>query len=63
MKFFFILIFLIFTACSFDNKSGIWNYEGISNEKNKNTFKDFKKLSIDREVFNEEIESKKKFFF
>ena len=63
MKFFFILIFLIFTACSFDNKSGIWNYEGISNEKNKNTFKDFKKLSIDREVFNEEIELKKNFSF
>ena len=51
--FIFILIFL-FSNCSFDNKSGIWNSSNISDSKI-DKYKDFKKLYTDRKSFEEII--------
>ena len=62
MNFFLVLIFLLFlNSCSFDNKTGIWENEGISNTKDKEIFKDFKKISISEEVLNKEVLLKKDF--
>ena len=52
-----IIIFFFFQHCSFDNKSGIWkNTNNI--EKEDKVFKDFKKLSVETEIFNEIIPTK-----
>ena len=49
------------SACSFDNKSGIWdNQNSLSNNK-KNEFSDFKNLIIDGKQFDKIIEYKKNF--
>ena len=59
-KFFIILFFL--NSCSFDNKTGIWNNENkISDDKQNQIFKDFKKISSSIKTFNENIPIKKKF--
>ena len=55
MKFIFlIIIFLFLTNCSFDNKSGIWKNDTISNDQNE-IFKEFKKISQLDSSFNKEI--------
>ena len=56
MKFIiFFLIFSILYACSFDDKSGIWqNQNKILTNKN-DQFKDFKKISISSKRLNKEI--------
>ena len=56
MRFFiFFLIFSGLYACSFDDKSGIWqNQNKILTNKN-DQFKDFKKISISTKRFNKEI--------
>ena len=55
--FYFIIIFFFFQHCSFDNKSGIWkNANNI--EKEDKVFKDFKKLSLETEIFDEIIPNK-----
>ena len=56
MRFFiFFLIFSTIYACSFDNKSGIWqNQNKILTNKN-DQFKDFKRISITTKRFNKEI--------
>ena len=42
--FVFVIIFII-NSCSFDNKSGIWKNENlITNNKDNDIFKDFKKI-------------------
>ena len=56
MRFFiFFLIFSGLYACSFDDKSGIWqNQNKILTNKN-DQFKDFKKISLSTKRFNKEI--------
>ena len=53
MKLYFILIILLFlNNCSFDNKSGIWKSDNIISNKERNIFKDFKKISISKDIFD-----------
>ena len=65
MKLFKFLIILFFlNSCSFDNKTGIWNNENkISDDKQNQIFKDFKKISSSIKTFNENIPLKKNFKF
>ena len=65
MKLFFIFFFfLVFTSCSFDNKTGIWKNENdINVEKDKNIFKDFEKISSEAKYFNEIISVDKNYKF
>ncbi len=49
-----LLLLFIFSNCSFDNKTGIWNNSNIPNAK-VDKYKDFKKLYSDKEFFNEII--------
>ena len=56
MKLFFILFFLFFlNSCSFDNKTGIWNNDKVTKQKDKIIFKDFKKIANSQSEFNKEI--------
>ena len=50
----FFSIFLLLQNCSFDNKSGIWTNEKLSN-KEKKIFSDFETLSSVENLFNEII--------
>ncbi len=64
MKSFLIIVFFIlFTNCSFDNKTGIWENEKTSRLKDNKIFKDFKKISISENIFKETISLKNNFFF
>ncbi len=60
MKFFLtIIVFLLLSNCSFDNKTGIWqNSNDIKLEKN-DQFKDFKKINTAATLFNEIIQPNK----
>ena len=63
MKLFFFLIILLFlNSCSFDDKTGIWKNENIKNEKD-DTFKDFKKLSLETKLFSQSLPVDKSFKF
>ena len=55
----------LFFGCSFDNKTGIWKNESDPSGENINevVFKDFKKISSSRKLFNEIIELEKNFVF
>ena len=55
MKLIFLLsILFLFNSCSFDDKSGIWKNETITvNERDKNIFKDFKRISAEIESLKE----------
>ncbi len=56
MRFFiFFLIISILYACSFDDKSGIWQNQNVTLMGKKDQFKDFKKISISAERFDKEI--------
>ncbi len=56
MRFFiFFLIISILYACSFDDKSGIWQNQNKTLMNKKDQFKDFKKISISTERFDKEI--------
>jgi len=56
MKLFFVLIiFLTLNNCSFDNKTGIWKNENNNFKEDKKIFKDFKKITIFEDSFNELI--------
>jgi len=58
-----IIIFLILTHCSFDNKSGIWQDEDTNINKNSVIFKDFKNVNIIKKSFKKIIPIKKDFKF
>ena len=62
MKLFFLIFyFLLFTNCSFDNKTGIWENENntIPNKDKKNKiFDGFKKISVVEKPFQENISAK-----
>jgi outer membrane protein assembly factor BamB len=53
IKFLIILIFL--TSCSFDNKSGIWINENELSSNKEDLFKEFKKISSNRKIFNKTV--------
>ena len=53
---------LLFSSCSFDDKSGIWTSESEIAKKN-NQFKDFETLYSSKEGFNRKVEIKKNFQF
>ena len=64
MKLFYTVIFLfLLNACSFDNKTGIWNNENVISRKDDDIFKDFKKISITEDIFDETIIVKKDYDF
>ena len=59
----FILIIILFYSCSFDNKSGIWKNENSITEDTNDIFRDFKKLAVTTNAFNQIINNKKNFKF
>ena len=65
MKYLFIILSLICVySCSFDTKSGIWKNEDIfTKAKDKNVFKDFKKINYKSNEFNEIIPINENFKF
>ena len=55
-KILFLIILLILSNCSFDDKTGIWNNKNsVLTSKKENRFKDFKKLYTKEESFDEII--------
>ena len=59
-----LLIFIILVySCSFDNKSGIWQNENFNNEETNNSFKEFRKLAIISDSFDEIIKIRNNFKF
>ena len=58
-----ILIIILFYSCSFDNKSGIWKNENLITEDTNDIFRDFKKLAVTTNAFNQIINNKKNFKF
>ena len=61
---YYILVILLLTNCSFDNKSGIWKNSSEKIKKTNKNFKDFKKIVLENEnFFNEVIEMNKDFKF
>ena len=65
MKYHYLIIFFFIFGCSFDSKTGIWESENSIKEikKKDSTFKDFKNLKSNKEVFNKTIYSKKNLQF
>ena len=60
IKILFLIILLILSNCSFDNKTGIWKNKNSSLiSKQENRFKDFKRLYTEEESFNDIIEPSK----
>ena len=54
IKYFVIFLFLIFSHCSFDTKSGIWKGEKTTS-KNIDQFKGFKDLITGEQIFSKII--------
>ncbi len=64
MKFFYLFILLFFIwNCSFDDKSGIWKNENISQNSDNNVFKEFRKLSLANDQFNKIVKIKNDYIF
>jgi outer membrane protein assembly factor BamB len=61
--FYFLLILIFFSSCSFDDKSGIWNSENVISKKEKDLFKDFKALNVSNQGFQKVIPITKDFRF
>lgn len=58
-----LLIFSLSLSCSFDNKTGIWkDTKDLSNDRSK-TFIDFKKLGVDKEKYDKEVNLKNNYNF
>ena len=58
-----ILFTASLSACSFDNKSGIWKNENSISQDSKNSFSDFQTLSSENSEFNKIINIKKTITF
>ena len=58
-----ILLFIILTNCSFDNKSGIWTGGSVVDKKKDNQFKDFQALNTSVAYFNSLINKSKNYSF
>lgn len=66
MKLFYsIIILFILSSCSFDDKTGIWKNENLTQNDNDNDslFNDFKKISSTKKIFDTIINLDKKFIF
>ena len=60
MKLIFVIsFFILLNNCSFDNKTGLWDNEKITESKKNIIFKDFKKTSVKENYFNKIIPLKK----
>ena len=57
-KIFIIIIIIILSHCSFDNKSGIWD-SNTKTKKEVEKFKDFKTLQIEERLFDQIIDPEK----
>ena len=53
--FLFLIFFFLFSSCSFDNKSGIWQNNNKIDAKREGRFKDFITLNTSEKLFNETI--------
>ena len=58
-----LISIILLYSCSFDNKSGIWQNENLSTEDKNNSFKEFRKLAITSDTFNEIIKIRDNFKF
>ncbi len=61
--FYFLLILLSISSCSFDKKTGIWKDENSSKIKDNQLFKDFKKISSSEKIFKKKVILDKNFNF
>ncbi len=62
--FYFYLIIIFLSGCSFDKKSGIWKNDTFTTSKNKNDpFQDFKTFSLSEDLFDKTINIDEKFKF
>ena len=50
--FLFLIFFFLFSSCSFDNKSGIWQNNNKIDAKREGRFKDFITLNTSEKLFN-----------
>ena len=57
------LILILISACSFDNKSGIWKNTNETSKIDDNVFKDFKTLKIKNKIFEDTIQIPSNFKF
>ena len=57
MKKIFVLLFFVFSGCSFDNKSGIWENKNEPKSKTTDKFKDFKTIYAKEKPFNKLIKA------
>ena len=57
MKKIFVLLFFVFSSCSFDNKSGIWENKNEPKSKVIDKFKDFKTIYAKEKPFNKLIKA------
>ena len=58
-----LIIFFIFSSCSFDDKTGIWKNENIIKNNKEGPFKDFKTISSTKKIFEEKINPDKNLVF
>ena len=61
--FFFFLILVLISNCSFDDKTGIWKNENTISNKERDVYKDFEKLSNEEELFSKVVRIDPKFKF
>ena len=61
--FFFFLILVLISNCSFDDKTGIWKNENTISNKDRDVYKDFEKLSDEEELFSRVIKIDPNFKF
>ena len=57
------LILILISACSFDNKSGIWKNTNEISKIDDDVFKDFKTLKIKNKIFEDTIQIPSNFKF
>ena len=64
MKLFYaIIILFILSSCSFDDKTGIWKNENLTQTAKDGPLNDFKKISSSKNIFDTIINLDKKFIF
>ena len=59
--FYFLIILIFFSNCSFDNKTGIWKNENITSKEESNIFSEFKDLSTFNSSFNKIVQRPENF--
>ena len=51
-----LILFVILSNCSFDNKTGIWTNENEVTSKQEDKYKEFEDINLKTKIFNEIIE-------